>query len=564
MKQVKLFGKFRGRTLIIMIVILVVAMGLRAYDLMRVPPSLYWEEVALGYDAWSLAETGRDYHGNFLPLVAVESFGDFKPSGYFYALVPFVKIFGVRDFVIKIPSVIAGIAIVFLVGLVLRAFFPKLEKKWMVVAMAITALNPALIQVSRVGFETNLATAFFLAAVVLMKRAITGKKWQLFLGEILLLASFYTYHAMRVIAPLVGIYLLFWWGWQKRQEKKRVGVDLVVVIVIAAVAIFPFLLQLTDNKVTNRFQETTIFTDLEVIKASNQCREVAGNSWSSRIFCHRWLFFTSLVAKNFTAHLDLNYLFLTGDENRRHSVGLFGVFYPFEVVFLFLGLVWASKYWRENKGTLGFFGFWLVVGLLPASMTLATPHLLRTLSVIPLLIIVMSLGLAELKSILKTKRWRQVMAGGVILFYVGAVGIYQWYYFNYYRAEFSDWWQYGYREALASLEQLQREYPQLDVYVTRDLGRASMYYFWYRQIEPTVVQEVTARERKDQGELTTFGLEKVTFGGGLSPRREQLVMITPQEQAEIAKQSEIIVKEEIKNPAGEVVLVVGKVVGDGE
>jgi 4-amino-4-deoxy-L-arabinose transferase-like glycosyltransferase len=448
----------------------------------------------------------------------------------------------------------------------MRVFFPKLEEKWRWVAMALAALNPVLVQMSRVGLETNLAVAFFLGGIVLMKRAIKGKRWQLFLGELLLLASFYTYHAMRVIAPLIGIYLLGWWWREQRCLKKRVGLSLGIVIVVALGASTPFLLQFTDESVTSRFSETTIFTQLSVIEDSNQCREVAEHTWLSRFFCHRWLFFASMMAKNFTDHFDFNYLFLTGEENRRHSTGFFGVFYPFEVIFLFLGLVWMSRYWRENRGTLGFWGFWLVVGILPASVTLATPHLLRTLNVVPLLVVVITLGMVELVSYKKLLlgRWRQVVLGVVVLFYLSGAGIYQWYYFNYYRVKFSEWWQYGYREGLLSLQELQQENPQLDVYITRELGRASIYYFWYRQIEPQRIQKVALNERRDQGELITFREEKVTFGGGIVAGREQLVMITPSEREEIEKEGVILVKEEIKNPLGEVVLVVGKVVGSGE
>ncbi|GAJ17589.1 unnamed protein product, partial [marine sediment metagenome] len=111
-------------------IVLVLGLGIffRFYKLDSLPPSLYWEEAALGYDAYSIAQTGRDHHNNPWPLAAFESFGDWKPAGYFYALVPFVKMFGLSSWVVRLPSAISGIAIILGVGLLVYQL-AKLQKK---------------------------------------------------------------------------------------------------------------------------------------------------------------------------------------------------------------------------------------------------------------------------------------------------------------------------------------------------------------------------------------------------------------------------------------------------
>src|SRR5687768_9057768 len=95
-------------------VILLLAFFLRVYNITQQTP--YWEEVALGYDAYSILKTGKDHHGNSWPIVAFESFGDWKPSFYFYAIVPFVQLFGLNLLAVRMPSVLSGIAIVGGVG----------------------------------------------------------------------------------------------------------------------------------------------------------------------------------------------------------------------------------------------------------------------------------------------------------------------------------------------------------------------------------------------------------------------------------------------------------------
>ena len=50
-------------------VVLVLALFLRVFRLESAPASLYWEEAAIGYDAYSIYKTGKDYHGNPWPGV---------------------------------------------------------------------------------------------------------------------------------------------------------------------------------------------------------------------------------------------------------------------------------------------------------------------------------------------------------------------------------------------------------------------------------------------------------------------------------------------------------------
>ena len=53
-------------------------------------PSLNSDEAAIGYNAYSLLQTGKDEHGQSWPL-HFKSFGDYKPGGYFYLVLPFVS-----------------------------------------------------------------------------------------------------------------------------------------------------------------------------------------------------------------------------------------------------------------------------------------------------------------------------------------------------------------------------------------------------------------------------------------------------------------------------------------
>ena len=88
--------------------IVICAFIFRVYYVTKVPPSLSWDEVAIGYNAYSILKTGRDEHGKFLPFDAFVSYGDYKPPLAIYATVPFVAIFGLGDLAVRLPPALFG------------------------------------------------------------------------------------------------------------------------------------------------------------------------------------------------------------------------------------------------------------------------------------------------------------------------------------------------------------------------------------------------------------------------------------------------------------------------
>ena len=53
------------------------------------------------------------------------AFGDYKPPGYIYAAAPLVKILGLNEFSVRVPSMIAGILMVLVTYLLVQELFRK-------------------------------------------------------------------------------------------------------------------------------------------------------------------------------------------------------------------------------------------------------------------------------------------------------------------------------------------------------------------------------------------------------------------------------------------------------
>src|SRR5579864_3396492 len=108
MKKALFIMDSRKNSLFFLLGIVLLAAFLRFFQLGVNPPSLTWDEVAWGYNAYSLGIDGRDEFGKFLPYQYLESFGDFKPPVYAYLDSIPIKVFGLNEFATRFPSAFLG------------------------------------------------------------------------------------------------------------------------------------------------------------------------------------------------------------------------------------------------------------------------------------------------------------------------------------------------------------------------------------------------------------------------------------------------------------------------
>jgi len=523
-----------------------------------VPPSLYWEEVALGYDAYSLAITGKDHHGNGWPLVAIESFGDWKPAGYIYWIIPFIQLFGLHDWAVRAPSLLAGVAIVVGVGELAVLIYQlgnkpsllKSIKNWWfdyhpenwyrLSGVFIAAISPWAIHFSRAAWEVNLATAYILWAVILfLKSGLTKTNtndqtlflkridWLVVFSVILLVCSMYTYHAARLIAPIMGLLLLLWWLWkndmlvvsrlqQKWQAKTVQVTTLGIISLMGIVALMPFIFA-NEEMVSSRFSQTSIFSDITIIEESNELKQASGDSFLSTIFYHRYVLFFREILTNFLSHFNLNFLFISGESNPRHSFGYMGQLYYLDFILIIVGVASVIRGGQQRY----MLGAWLIVGILPAALTLATPHALRILPVLPVFLVIISVGLVQITqslidigkrifpAVLKNNFPVYITATLVCLYSI-QFGIFWHFYTRVYAPVEAEHWQYGYKQMVQAVDNLKQENPNYTVHISRAYGRPAMYYWYYSKSDPRLVQAEEKTALKDQGEFLQF--ENITFG----------------------------------------------------
>src|SRR3989304_6471055 len=155
---------------IFLILILLLAFALRFWKLDSYP-ALNADEAAIGYNAYSLIQTGLDEHGNAGPT-HFQSFNDYKPGLYFYLALPFVKVMGLNEWAVRIPGAFLGVLTVLLIYLLTHELFK--EKRLSLISALFLAISPWHLQFSRGGWEVNTATFFMSLGVLMFLRAVSN------------------------------------------------------------------------------------------------------------------------------------------------------------------------------------------------------------------------------------------------------------------------------------------------------------------------------------------------------------------------------------------------------
>src|SRR3989304_1761931 len=158
---------------IILGVIIILAASLRLYRLDQVPPALNWDEMANGYNAYTIANWGRDEWGKSWPFY-FKSFEDDKSPIHIYLTAISVKFLGLTDYATRLPIAILGVFNVALLFFLARILF-KSDLAGLIAAVFL-AVSPYSLQYSRFNHEANVALFFFMLGLFIFLKSVAGRK----------------------------------------------------------------------------------------------------------------------------------------------------------------------------------------------------------------------------------------------------------------------------------------------------------------------------------------------------------------------------------------------------
>ncbi len=510
---------------ILLIIIIGIAFVLRFYHLGINPPSLYWDEVALGYNAYSISETARDEEGAFMPIQYFRSFGDFKPPVYIYSEVPMIKLFGLNEWTTRFPSAFFGslsVIVAYLITLQLLkrlashepTFLHKNTIEWIALLAAfLFAISPWHTQISRVAYEANVALFLVLLGIYLFFKSLENENYKallLVLSGISFVSTFYTFNSNRVFTPLMVILLAIIYRKQLFNDKKST-LKLLVASLISLAILLPLVPHVASHEGQLRYKEVNIFSDPLPVELSNERIAHLGNTWWAKILNNRRMIYAQNWIDGYFQHFSGKFLFISGDINPRFSLQDVGELYIIELPFLLIGLyLFLSRRKPEQLVILG----WMFLAPVPAAFARETPHALRSLNILPTFQIIEAYAFIYVINRLNKMQWgwpvlnkkvsNFTVSSLLVVIFSGVILTSTVYYYlhNYY-VHYSNWtsqeWQYGYKEMISEVAKVKDQYDR--IIITDGQGRPYIETLFYLKYPPALFQ----KERKAHTDETGFG-----------------------------------------------------------
>ena len=501
-----------------LVLVLALATFFRLWGLTKVPVSLFSDEIDVGYQAYSIFQTGKDYMGNPWPF-HFQSYSDTRTPLYIYAAIPTVAIFGISPLGVRLPAAIFGILGVWGMYLLVYELLSYHEHKsknhhtpftnhqtLALVAGAILALSPWHIQYSRAAFEVTMMLAFYLFGLYFFFRALKEGKY-LWISSALLLFTPWIYSTAKFFTPLLLFALLILWKKDLLLLGKR---NLLKGAVAGLVIGVPIIISTIFGGGTSRFSYISVFSDPttkpEVDYARLLDAQFRGQTTNvipkvaSRIVHNKSTFWTEKIVNNVFSAVSADFLFVNGDTNLRHSIKGVGQFYWIESIALLLGLIYFFGY--EDKRSLSlrdkrslalraknikyFIGLWLFFGIIPSAITRdGGNHATRLILILPPLVFLIAYGIFE--SFSRIKSLSKLLILAYLIIWILEFGFYQHKYWvdNPWQTERQ--WHAGFYEAVEEIKNLEDGYEK--IIISDKYEPPKIFFAGFYQYPPEVWQK---------------------------------------------------------------------------
>lgn len=353
----------------VFILIIVVAIFFRFSNITETPPGLWVDEAMNGTDVLNVLD------GQSPKIFYPDNNG--REGLFIYLQSISVNLVGPYPYSLRVVSAIIGVLTV--IGLY---FLTKEMFSWEIAAISsfLMAVSFWHVNFSRIGFRAIMLPFILVFTIYFLLRGLKTFRWGDFVvSGIFAGLGFYTYISYRV-APIIFMALVmnYWLFLKKKFEATQFRIarhkfmeGLIISGLVALIISLPmvFLLVSKPDLVANRQ------TQLSVLGSENPLADLTVST------------IKTLAMFNFN-----------GDWNQRHNLpGQPMLIWPVGIFFL-IGFIRELRHWLKRKN--GYFSpihtllfSWFFVMLLPGFLSFEAPHALRTIGVIPVVMIFSALGL---------------------------------------------------------------------------------------------------------------------------------------------------------------------------
>jgi len=426
-----------------LIIILVFSFLIRIYKIDNL--SLFGDEIDVGYQAFSLLQTGRDYKGNFLPLY-IQSLSESRAPLLIYLTIPGIKIFGLNQTGVRFLPIICGTLSIYLFYKLI--FLLSKSSKLSLTSAVCLSLMPWHFHYSRSTFEVTLLLSLILSATYLTFKFLSSSKNKyLYFAVILFCLSFYTYNTANVFVPSIVI-LIFFINFKDFISKINLKNFLLSLLIFLCLTL-PLIYQILFGPAANRFNLLSIFHDQTLIDniINKRTSFSSSNQITESIFHNKPIAWSKTFIQNYLNSFSPSFIFILGDQiNLRHTIPDFGL-----VFLIFLPLILKGLFCLNLKDKLNqLMFFWLLLSPIAASLTTnGGTHATRLFLMTVPLAFFAALGFIQILNY--QNLWSKIFITLVSLTLTFEVTAYSHEYFVHYPKDFSYLWNFGYQELFSQI-----------------------------------------------------------------------------------------------------------------
>lgn len=431
----------------ILSIILSLSLLVRLYQLDRVPFGLNIDEASMGYNAYSLLQTGKDRYGQAFPLI-FRSFGSFQAPLYTYFTVPAVLLFGTSFFAVHLVSALSGFIIVCATFLIAYVGL-KQNFKLAIFATVVVGFTPWSVLFTRFGTEASLGLALFVSSVAFF--ILSLNKIYLFIPASFFLGlATHAYYSERVISIIffIGFVFLF----PKKLLRSKLWLILGIIIFIST--LLPHLSLLGSGAFTRRLEQVNYFSKETFLQQGENLRYLP---------LGRVIYIAREFSSQYTAYFSPRNLFFDPDPQGARSIPDLSVFYSWMVIPFFIGIyhLFKNRSLPLNKILI----FIILISPIPAALTRDPFYTLRTLVFLWSISFAIAFGIYNILIKIPFLYLKFGLALAVVLFSTVSFYISYFVLFKYERAK-----DYGY--SYVSLIDHLKKYPGYRIIIdsTREYG----------------------------------------------------------------------------------------------
>lgn len=483
---------------------------LRFYKLGDIPVGLHRDEAFLGYNAYSILQTGKDMSGNLFPL-HLESF-IYSPAGYSYFSIPFIKMFGLSVFSVRFAAALFGSLTILVTYFLTKELFiiNAKSKALALLASLLLAISPWHINLSRTATENIIVIFFISLGVLLYLYWLRKNSWLLLL---LAFASFgitiLIYQAPRAFLPFFIPLMMLLLG--KPEKKKQI---IMSALLYVATVLLPLFLILSSKDLSLRIRTVSIFstreTNLVLTDQIHRDGEVNIATFIARAYHNKLVGYGNQFLQNYFKHFSYDSLFTDAGYPDRYRVPLAGLSYHYELPLLILGFFTLAQMGKKGKKQVIFLAGWILLVPIGSALTFDdVPNLQRTIIVFPAILIIEVLGLVSLARFIKEKNLSPIFSSiilGTLLIYSVSFYLHQYYIHG---PVYRPWYrQDGYKDLVQTVNKLIPQYKK--AVITDRESAPTIFFLFYGKYDPAKFQKETNYSNMRDFDRIGFGKYEFT------------------------------------------------------